>query len=442
MFQKAVSWSLFICFVASFHGALCQSVPGKPWLSEYNVHKEYKGVYVVKKITIPCRAYETFLLDNNGKKLTPAYRDIGEFSGDLAEFVPMELDAEKLGLHGFINRRGEVVIPPVYVSTDKFYEGKTWVIYRSGKQYGLSYIDSTGKEIYKVPIQYFKKDFLISSAKVDMICNQDTREDVLWWKGRNYFILNWNFSPFIEKEVKSSKYIYHFLFEGKYGIIDNDMSLRVPVSLDEIDPEYKFSGQGMERVRYGDKFGYINVFTGELITDFLYTDTRKPTSGLFWVKKDNKWGCIDKTGKTRIPFLYDEATGFTGEDRSAVAINGKFGHIDKTGKVRTPLKYDFASYYNRGISMVRIDDKYGYIDINNRYIIEPIYDEALPFDKETTVVERLWLRFELSMKGEEKFIGFSYKLNAIFILIGLALFVYANSLIFKRMQIAKARRKK
>lgn len=443
MFQKAVSCVLFICFAAFFQGAFGQSVPvpGKPWLSEYNVYKEYKGVYVVKKITIPCRAYETFLVDNNGKKLTPAYRDIGEFSGDLAEFVPMELDEEKLGRHGFINTRGEVVIQPVYVSTDKFYEGKTWVIYRAGKQYGLSYIDSTGKEIYKVPIQYFRKDFLISAAKVDMICNQDTREDILWWKGRNYFILNWNFSPFIEKEVKSSKYIYHFLYEGKYGIIDNKMILRVPVSLDDIDPEYKFSGQGMERVKYGDKFGYINVFTGELITDFLYTDTRKPTSGLFWVKKNNKWGCIDKTGKTRIPFLYDEATGFTSEDRSAVAINGKFGHIDKKGKIRTPLKYDFASYFNRGISMVRINDKYGYIDINDRYIIEPIYDEALPFDKETTVVERLWLRFELSMKGEEKFIGFSYKLNAIFILIGLVLFVYINSFIFKRVQQARARKK-
>ncbi|MCF2495155.1 WG repeat-containing protein [Dyadobacter chenhuakuii] len=444
MFQKAVSWLLIICFAAFFQGAFGQSVPvpGKPWLSEYNVYKEYKGVYVVKKITIPCRAYETFLVDNNGKRLTPAYRDIGEFSGDLAEFVPMELDEEKLGRHGFINRRGEVVIQPVYVSTDKFYEGKTWVIYRAGKQYGLSYIDSTGKEIYKVPIQYFRKDFLISTAKVDMICNQDTREDILWWKGRNYFILNWNFSPFIEKEVKSSKYIYHFLYEGKYGIIDNKMILRVPVSLDDIDPEYKFSGQGMERVKYGDKFGYINVFTGELITDFLYTDTRKPTSGLFWVKKNNKWGCIDKTGKTRIPFLYEEATGFTSEDRSAVAINGKFGHIDKKGKIRTPLKYDFASYFNRGISMVRINDKYGYIDINDRYIIEPIYDEALPFDKETTVVERLWLRFELSMKGEEKFIGFSYKLNAIFILIGLVLFVYINSFIFKRVQQARLRKKK
>ncbi|MCE7066113.1 WG repeat-containing protein [Dyadobacter sp. CY326] len=444
MFQRSVGGGLVFSLLFWIHILWSQAgfAQGKPWLKDYSQHREFDGIYVVKKIEIPCRSYQTFLVDNNGNKLTPAYRDIGEFSGGLAEFVPMELDEDSLGRHGFINRKGEVVIPPIYVSTDKFFEGKTWVIYRAGKQYGLSYIDLTGKEIYKVPIQYFKKDFLISTAKVDKLCNQDTREDVLWWKGRDYFILNWNFSPFIEKEVRSSKYIYHFLFQGKYGIIDKDMILRVPVSLDDIDPTYEFSGQGMERVKYGDKFGFINVFTGVLITDFLYSDTRKPTSGLFWVKKNNKWGCIDKTGKTRIAFLYDEATGFTGEDRSAVAINGKFGHIDKKGKIRTQLKYDFASYYNNGISMVRIGDKYGYIDINDHYVIEPIYDEALPFDKETTVAERLWVRFELTRRGEEKFIGFSYKLNAVFILIGVALFIYANSLIFRRMQLARANRKK
>jgi hypothetical protein len=442
MFQKSVGGALLFLILAVFQMLVTQPVLAqeKAWLKEYTQHREYDGIYVVKKIEVPCRSYQTYLVDKNGKKLTPALRDIGDFSSGLAEFVPMELDEQKLGRHGFINRKGEVVIEPKYVSTDKFFEGKTWVIYRVGKQYGLSYIDSTGKETYKVPIQYFKKDFLIAAANVDMRCNLDTKEDILWWRGRDFFILNWNFSPFIEKEVRSSKYIYHFLFQGKYGIIDKDMILRVPVSLDDIDPTYEFSGQGMERVKYGDKFGYINVFTGELITDFLYTDTRKPTSGLFWVKKNNKWGCIDKTGKTRIPFLYDEATGFTSEDRSAVAINGKFGHIDKKGNIRTPLKYDFASYYNNGISMVRIGDKYGYIDINDRFIMEPIYDEALPFDKETTSVERHWLRYELARNGKEKFIGFSYKLNAVFILLGLAVFVYLNSLILKRVQLARLKK--
>lgn len=395
---------------------------------------------MVKKIEVACRTYQSFLVDKKGNKLTPAYKDIGPFSSGLAEFVPFELSPEGQTRHGFIDKKGKVVVPANYVGTDQFYKGKTWVIYPVGKQYGLSYIDSTGKTIYRIPIEHFKNDFLIADATLDFVCNRDTKEDVIWWKKKELYLLNWNFSPFIEKEIKEAKGIYHFLYKGKYGIIDKNMILRIPVALDDIDPEYKFSGQGMERVKYGDRYGFLNVFTGEMITGFEFTDTRKPTAGLFWVKKNNKWGCIDKTGKVRIPFLYDEASGFTAEDRAAVAINGKFGHIDKTGKVRTPLKYEFASYFQNGLSMVRVGDKYGYIDVDNKLVTRDDYAHALPFNQKTTTADRNGLRYELSLDGSEKFIGFSSVWNAIFIVIALVSFVGFNSYIYRRRQKRKTRR--
>ncbi|MEO6282321.1 MAG: WG repeat-containing protein [Dyadobacter sp.] len=439
MLRSAVRYLVFIILFASWNATWGQSGSSKPWLQQYNEHHEYDGIYVVKKVAIPCKSYETFLLDGNGRKLTPAYRDIGDFSEGLAEFVPFGSDSNQ-GLHGFMNRNGEVVIPAKYTGTDKFLNGKTWVIYPVGKQFGLSYIDITGKVIYEIPIKYYKNDFLISKATVQYVCNRDSKEDVIWFRKRDMFLLNWNFSKFDEGRINNSKNIYHFNFLGKYGIIDKNMILRVPVALDDIDPTYKFSGQGLERVRYGDKYGYVSPFTGDLIVPFEYSETRKPTNGLFWVKKNGKWGCIDKTGKVKINFLYDEATGFTGENRSAVAINGKFGHIDKSGKIRTPLKYDFASYYNHGISMIRIDDKYGYIDTTGKFIMEAIYDDALPFDRTTTTVERSWIRYRLTMKGEESFVGLSYKLNAVLILLGVILFVWLNGLLFKRIQAKRAKK--
>ena len=426
---------LFLLLQSAWAAAQTTPAGNKAWLKEYNEYREYDDVYVVKKVSIPCRSYETFVTDKSGRKLSPAYRDIGDFAEGLAEFVPMELGPEGRGLHGFIDKRGKIVIEPKYTSTDRFRDGKTWVIYPSGKHYGLSYIDLKGNEIYKIPIHHYTKNYLIKDADIDFLCNHDTKEDVLWWVQRptDFNILNFNFSRFIEKEIKASKFIYHFLYKGKYGIIDKNMMLKVPVALDDIDPDYKYSGQGMERVQYGDKYGYISPFTGDLIVPFEYTDTRKPTNGLFWVKKDGKWGCIDKTGKLRIRHLYDEATGFTAENRSAVAINGKFGHIDKSGRIRTPLKYDFASYFNHGVSMIRIDDKYGYMDTTGHFITKIIYDEALPFDRTTTTVERSWLRFELSLDGEEEFVGFSYKLNAVFIILGVIIFIWLNNLLYQRV---------
>jgi len=427
----------FLCSVHQVFGA-SPVIQDKSWLQQYSEHQKYEDVYVVKKIDIPCRSYQSFLVDKNGNKLTPAYKDIGEFSNGLAEFVPFETNQQKQSVHGFINKQGKVIVPPIYIATDKFYKGKTWVIYPAGRQYGLSYIDSVGKVVYRIPIEYFKNDFLISKATIDFVCNKDSKEDVIWWKEndkqKEIFLLNWNFSSFIEKEIKESKGIYHFLYKGKYGIVDKNLILRIPVSLDDIDPKYKFSGQGLERVKHGGKYGFINVYTGEMVTPFLYSATRKPTNGLFWVKKNNKWGCIDKTGKTRIPFLYDEANGFTAEDRAAVAINGKFGHIDKKGRIRTPLKYDFASYYNNGTSMIWINGKYGYIDTNNHLITKVIYDRAMPFDTLTTTAERSGLKYELSLDGSEKFIGFSAIWNAVFICIGVVLFVVANNYFFRKRQ--------
>ncbi|TDE13956.1 WG repeat-containing protein [Dyadobacter psychrotolerans] len=417
--------------------AFKSSAQNPSWLNQYSEHQLYGNVYVVKKIDIPCRTYSSFILDKNGNKLTPAYKDIGDFSDGLAEFVPFETDSQGQGLHGFINKKGKVIVEPVYLGTDKFYKGKTWVIYPAGKQYGLSYIDTTGKTLYRIPIEYFKNDFLIAKAKIAFLCNRDAKEDIIWWKKDELYLLNWNFSPFIEKEIKESSGIYHFLYKGKYGIVDKNLVLKIPVALDDIDPEYKFSGQGMERVKYGGKYGYINVFTGEMVTPFEFTKTRKPTNGLFWVQKNKKWGCIDKTGKVRIPFLYDEANGFTAENRSAVSINGKFGHIDKSGKIRTPLKYDFASYFHNGRSLVRIKDKYGYIDVNDKLVTPIHYDYALPFDDITTTANRHGLRYELTLDGKERFVGFSAGWNGLFILIGVVLIVYINSYFFKRSQKRK-----
>ena len=436
MFRTVTHFIIFCLVLLSFSPAISQSPSerDKPWLSQYAQYREDGGVYVVKQIDKACLSYESYLLDKNGTKISPSFKDIGPFSNGLAEFVPLGANNEKTSLHGFINRKGKVVIPPIYVGTDMFRNGKTWVIYSAGSQYGLSYIDTTGKVMYKIPIQHYKNDFLTKNASVDFVCNYDTKEDIIWWKKGKIFLLNWNFSPYIEAEIKKSKGIYHFLYEGKYGIIDKNFILRVPVALDDIDPEYKFSGQGLERVKYGDRYGFINVFTGDLVTPFEFSDTRKPTNGLFWVKKNNKWGCIDKTGTVKIPFLYDEASGFTRENRAAVAINGKFGHIDKSGKVRIPLQYQFASYFNNGVSMVRVKDKYGFIDSTGTLVTEIKYDDAHPFDKKTTLVERFGLRYELTLKGQETFIGFSDEWKAIFILIGFLLFVAFSNFLFKRAQ--------
>lgn len=54
--------------------------------------------------------------------------------------------------------------------------------------------------------------------------------------------------------------------------------------------------------------------------------------GLFPIKKDGKWGYIDKTGKVVIEPQFDRAAGFS-EGLAFVWIGNKGGWIDKTGNI-------------------------------------------------------------------------------------------------------------
>src|SRR5438445_13333722 len=51
------------------------------------------------------------------------------------------------------------------------------------------------------------------------------------------------------------------------------------------------------------------------------------TTPLFNVRKEGKFGYIDKTGKVVIPLTYDEAYDFR-EGLARVEINGKTGFVD------------------------------------------------------------------------------------------------------------------
>ncbi|MBB5286640.1 hypothetical protein HNQ92_004801 [Rhabdobacter roseus] len=394
------------------------------WLKNYRDYYQQGEVYIVKITNDFCNTYQTYLLDKNGKALTPAYRDIGRFSNGLAEFVPFENSNGLLNVHGYINKRGEIVIPPIYYAASRFRDGMAWVIYKGEMQYGLKYLDTTGKEIYKVPVELFAHDFQIDKAIPSHACNYDCDEDLMWPKDGHLWTLYWVPSRYTEEEIKKSRGRYTLHYKGKFGFIDKRYFVRTPVVLDEIDPAGTFSGEGLERVRYGDRYGFVDQTTGEVVIPFLYESTHKPTLGLFWVKKDGKWGCINRRGETVIPFKYDAAAPFTNDNRASVAIAGRFGHIDTTGRQTTPLHYEFASYFNHGAALVRQNGKYRYLDTEGRPITDRKFTLAEPFEKEYATAEQYGLYYTVTPQGAVRFSGISYLWKGFLILVGLGLVVF------------------
>ena len=87
------------------------------------------------------------------------------------------------------------------------------------------------------------------------------------------------------------------------------------------------------------------------------------------VKKNNKYGFIDKSGHLAIPPVYDFAKSFR-EGVAAVIKNDKYGFIDKSGKVVISFTYDGCDgFFDNGLAKVRINDKWGYINCGGNEVI-------------------------------------------------------------------------
>jgi len=76
---------------------------------------------------------------------------------------------------------------------------------------------------------------------------------------------------------------------------------------------------------------------------------------------EGKWGVINKTGETIIPFKYDELKIFT-EGLIGFKSNGKYGFMDINENVRIKPIYDDVSSFNNGLAVVRIEDRAYLID--------------------------------------------------------------------------------
>ena len=112
----------------------------------------------------------------------------------------------------------------------------------------------------------------------------------------------------------------------------------------------------------GEKMVCIEL--DELIVKKLY---------LVRVRRNGKYGYVDKSGHEVIPCKYDYAGNFR-EGLAIVEKDDKSGFIDKEGREVIPCMYDAAGSFSEGLAYVKKDDKWGYIDKTGREIIPFIYE--------------------------------------------------------------------
>ena len=101
------------------------------------------------------------------------------------------------------------------------------------------------------------------------------------------------------------------------------------------------------------------------------------------VKKGDKYGLVDFTGKTLLAYEYDSIEALKGTSNSLLTQkDGKYGLVDNTGKVIIPNEYKqilaISDKYENGYIVVNDENKYGIIGYNTKTVVEPRYDEIKP----------------------------------------------------------------
>jgi len=138
-------------------------------------------------------------------------------------------------------------------------------------------------------------------------------------------------------------------------------------------------------VKKNNKYGYVDK-GGKLVVPLIYDDAIEFREGLAGVMLGNKYGFIDRSGNVIIPIVYDKAGLWFDEGFVGMQQNGKWGFVDKENKTIAPFIYDDSQAFKSGLAAVLLNGKWGFIGKKGQVVVQLKYDEVYPFDEDITTV--------------------------------------------------------
>lgn len=185
--------------------------------------------------------------------------------------------------------------------------------------------------------------------------------------------------------------LYPIQLSGQWGYI-NDRGAVV------ITPRFQNAStfsEGKAMVRTGNRWHYIDT-DGEIVINGqgAFQELKPFREGLAAVRIQGRWGFIRHDGTFRINPLYRSAEFFSDGRAFVRSVDfARYLYIDADG---TPMtnppgvnSFNFINegHFNDGRALVRLNDRFGYIGTNGEVIVEPIYQEAMPFSGQLAAVK-------------------------------------------------------
>lgn len=303
----------------------------------------------------------------------PEVRALGRFREGL---VTAELENGKFG---YIDDRGNVVIPARFMLAGEFSEGLAFVAEAMGEHPKMGYIDRSGNWAISpqfVIAQSFSEDLAAVSLDGNKYGFVDRTGKII-------------ISPQFDATFPFSEGLASVSVNNLWGFIDTTGAIVIPMQFTFAE----FFSDGLARVEVDGKFGFMNK-TGEMVIEPKFVAVRRFSQGLAPARDETtqKWGFIDQTGNWAIEPIYGAVQEFS-EGLAGVAFQEKWGFIDQTGKEVIPLQFfspqtTFGEYnpnsypyavepFSEGLALARNGIGIGFVDRQGQWIVEPwIYNDA------------------------------------------------------------------
>jgi len=294
----------------------------------------------------------------------------------------------KDGKTGIIDANENTIVNFDWLSVKKANEkGNYFIVSKkntSEKKYGI--LDLREKKLI-VPCEY--SSIYKNGPNLEFkVKNADKKYNIIDLSNRKKYKIWYEEINFVKKEN-----LYIVKNNNAYGVIDSIENIIVPLIYNKIYSYSKFDNDLHMVQNKEGKFGYIKL-TGEIIIPLLY-DKINTFDNNFLVKKDNKYGIINKHGKFLTEISYNNIipmylTYSENEKYYLAQKNLKSFIINEKGKIVDDKYVSVKVFDNYKKFYFKIENKNrkkGLINKNRKIIIPAEFDDILTKQNNFVVVK-------------------------------------------------------
>ena len=256
------------------------------------------------------------------------------FSGGIS---PVVVD----GRCGMIDSSGNIIVPPKWESLSPIKNGR--IAARMNEKWG--FLDEKGEGVIPLIydfVQMFSENHAFAVYNNQTVCINTDGEIIF-----NLSSVNSEYSAFPFSEGYAIVYDHH---KAKYGAVDYEGKIVLPMIYQYLSS----CKSGLFVACYDGKTEYIDR-NGNSVIDATH-DNNGPFFGDYaWFSDNGLFGCIDKFGNVVIPARYDMPIIFR-DGLAEVKKDGKWGYINDLGDIVIPIIYDSVNPLVNGKAIVMKDN--------------------------------------------------------------------------------------